>query len=464
MRNQKLTAVVLAGALSLSALAVGTVSAGQETSAPPQVQTIGAVQDSETLLEQTAPVALSNEGGALGTQSKGSDSVSFDQISEQMRGNNLNLLALEESIAALEAMDYDQMTEAVQAQIEKVAETQSKLLSMSTVLLAQMELMDKTIPGFEVTNADRFVLVSSVTISTATTAMSMEQATTGLKTTLEELESGKMQADNEAIIRQLRNAQNQMVMAAETMYTTLVNLEMSRSALLRGQAALERTAAEMELRYQFGQISALNLQQVKSGQTSLDSSRQTLETNISILKDQLALMLGKEPDGQLSVQPLNRVGNEALNAMDLNADLERAKGNSYALFAAQRSLEEAKAQYEQAKDSEGYQLEMAKHSWQGAQYTYQAAVQNFEAGFRTLSLQVKDCAQQLRAAETARDLEKASFAAVQLKYSQGSVSKNAMLKAQDDLSSAQDSVDSAALNLFTTYRTYTWAVEHGILN
>lgn len=52
----------------------------------------------------------------------------------------------------------------------------------------------------------------------------------------------------------------------------------------------------------------------------------------------------------------------------------------------------------------------------------------------------------------------------QLKYEQGTISYNELLTAQDDLAAAQDEVDTAAINLFSTYNTYRWAVDYGILN
>ena len=47
---------------------------------------------------------------------------------------------------------------------------------------------------------------------------------------------------------------------------------------------------------------------------------------------------------------------------------------------------------------------------------------------------------------------------------QGTISKNTLLTAQDDLAQAQDAVATAHHNLFTAYHTYLWAVEYGILN
>ena len=84
--------------------------------------------------------------------------------------------------------------------------------------------------------------------------------------------------------------------------------------------------------------------------------------------------------------------------------------------------------------------------------------------FRTLYLQVKDYKQVLDAAKTALAVEKDNYAVSQLKHSQGNLSQNALLDAQDKVTEAQEKVDSAAIDLFTAYHNYRWAVDYGILN
>ena len=53
---------------------------------------------------------------------------------------------------------------------------------------------------------------------------------------------------------------------------------------------------------------------------------------------------------------------------------------------------------------------------------------------------------------------------MELKYDQGSISRNALLDAADDLAEAEDTVVNARHNLFTAYRTYFWAVNYGVMN
>ena len=62
------------------------------------------------------------------------------------------------------------------------------------------------------------------------------------------------------------------------------------------------------------------------------------------------------------------------------------------------------------------------------------------------------------------EYQKSACAAAELKYQQGTISKNSLLEARDSLASAQADVTTARHNLFSAYHTYLWAVEYGILN
>ena len=51
-------------------------------------------------------------------------SISFTNLEHRLRENNLNLLALEESIQAIEAIDYEKMTDDIRKQINQIAQAQ----------------------------------------------------------------------------------------------------------------------------------------------------------------------------------------------------------------------------------------------------------------------------------------------------------------------------------------------------
>ena len=92
-----------------------------------------------------------------------------------------------------------------------------------------------------------------------------------------------------------------------------------------------------------------------------------------------------------------------------------------------------------------------EHGWPAAKYTYNNTVQNYEMKFRTLYAQVKDYKQILEASKVSASSKEASYAAAELKYRQGNISKNTLLTAEDELTAAKEAVRSAENDLFTAY-------------
>lgn len=369
--------------------------------------------------------------------------VSFGNLAGRMRENCLNYLILEQNIDQIEVIDYDKMKEDLSESISELKRGRSALITASQM-------------GDYYTAA--YAFTGSVTY------MQLDQACSSLQAIYDDLEDGKLQKDNNDLLRQLRNAQDQVLMAGEVIYIALAGLEITDSSLDRSLDALDRTVAEMELRHSLGQISLFTLQTAKNGRTSLLSSRETLGMNIRNLKLQLGQMIGEGTDGSIRLAALPRVTDGQLAGMDPKADLAAAEEASYSLYAAKQTLDDEKEAYDKRNRTGSYQTKQAESAWQAAQYTYQSAVQSFELGFQQLYSQVGDCRQALDAAQAALELERAEYALSRLNYDLGRISKNALLTAQDDVAAAQETVDSALVDLFSAYNTYRWAVDHGILN
>ena len=186
------------------------------------------------------------------------------------------------------------------------------------------------------------------------------------------------------------------------------------------------------------------------------------------LRRQLNAMIGEELTAPLTLNALPGVTAEQLAAMDVEKDLEKAKAASYDLYAAKLTLEDADEEYKDKAGDLGYNKDnyeyiAVKHQWQAAQYTYNAAVQNFELSFRSLYDSVQSYASALNAAKVSLECERSDLAAAQLRYDQGTISENALHTAEDELYTAQDTVSGAERDLFTAYNNYRWAVDYGLL-
>ena len=442
MMRKRILAFVLAAALIGSLLVTAAVA--EEDGAPAETAQSGESVPTENQSGETAAVT-DGESTAGETQEPQQDAqteipapdpvgqLSFANLENRMRENNLTILMLEESIASIDEIDFDKQIDDLRQQLNKIAASITALR-----LMGDSEAADALQANYD-----------------------------SMKAQFDQLYEGDVQDDYDAAVRQLRNTEDQMIKTAETIYINILELQNTDAQLQRSLAAMNRTVQEMELRYDLGQISALQLQQTESGRTQLKSSLETVEMNLDNLIVQMEVMIGAEQTGALKLGEIPDVTDEQIAAMDLEKDLAAAKEVSYALFDAQKTLNDAKETYEDAIDGKGinsYQRKSAEHTWKAAQYTYEAAVQSFELSFRTAFNAVADQQQILKASQTALALQQDTYASMELKYQQGSISKNALQDAKDDLDDAQTAVDTARHNLFTAYRTYRWAVDKGLLN
>lgn len=439
--KKRWTALLLALAM-LSALAVGVLADEQKK-------------------EESAPEAVQTAPDAAGT-------LSFENLGARMKEKSYTLLALEESIALVESTDYEKVEQELRDGLNEIADAQWGMTALGSAGTAALSssLMAGTPDASDYALAGAVDAVGGAVGRLA--SQSIQTQYDALRERFDDVRDGKLQRDNEGVIRQLKSMENNTVQMMQNVYITLLGLEEQSAALARQDAALDRTLAELELRYQLGQISAMALAQAKAGKIQLESGKATLDMNITALRRQLNAMVGEELTAPLTLGALPAVTAEQLSAMDVEKDLEKAKAASYDLYAAKKTLDDADEEYDDSGaksyyNERDYKKVQARHKWQSAQYTYNATVQKYELTFRSLCDKVKDCAQILSAAKVSLECERSDLAAAQLKYEQGTISENALHTAEDELYTAQDTVSGAERDLFTAYNNYRWAVDYGLL-
>ena len=429
--KKRWTALLLTLAM-LSALAVGALADEQKKDEPA----------AETA--QTAP-------DAAGT-------LSFENLGARMKEKSYALLALEESIALVESTDYEKVEQELRDGLNEIADAQWGMTALGS---AGAMAHDATL-------ATQAAIGAVGTAVGSLASQSLQTQYDALREQFDAVRDGELQKDNAGVVHQLKNMEDSTIQMAQSAYITLLGLEEQSAALARQDAALDRTLAELELRYQLGQISTMTLEQAKAGKIQLESGKATLDMNITALRRQLNAMVGEELTAPLTLGALPAVTAEQLSAMDVEKDLEKAKAASYDLYAAKKTLDDADEEYDDSGaksyyNERDYKKVQARHKWQSAQYTYNATVQKYELTFRSLCDKVKDCAQILSAAKVSLECERSDLAAAQLKYEQGTISENALHTAEDELYTAQDTVSGAERDLFTAYNNYRWAVDYGLL-
>ena len=475
--KKRYIAAALAAALVLS-LAAGALAdepMQQDAPRPAQSQeTLDVGQDSTP--SQDIPRQENSSAGQEPTPSPApAGTLTYDQLEQQVRAGDLKILILEENIASAQATDFDKIREDLRDQLNSIANQQWQLIgggsgSSGGGQGAQFDFSTATPQDqylYGAVNALQSGMTAMSNMLTSSTRQTLKQAYDAVREQYDDLKDGKTQKTVADSVRMMENMVNSEVKLAQATYAQLVELDAALDTLDRSLAALDRQVEELELRYKLGQISALTLEQVKSGRATLASQRETYAVQARSGLMALEFMTGRDLTGTLKLGSLPAVSADQVSAMDLEKDMAAAKEKSWTLYDAQNTLDDAKETFDDAGDEydhkeKKYQYVQAQHSWQAAQYTHQATVTGFELTFRGLYDKVKDAQQVLGAAQTALTVQKDSYAAQELKYQQGSISKNALLDAGDTLASAQDTAETARRSLFTAYNNYRWAVEYGI--
>ena len=475
--KKRYIAAALAAALVLS-LAAGALAdepMQQDAPRPAQSQeTLDVGQDSTP--SQDIPRQEDSSAGQTDSPAP-AGTLTYDQLEQQVLAGDLKILILEENIASAQATDFDKIREDLRDQLNSIANQQWQLIGGGSGSSGPDHSYLFTDPNYGASPQDQYLYGAVNALQTGMGAMSsmmtssarqsLQSAYDAVREQYDDLKDGKTQKTVADSVRMMENMVNSEVKLAQATYAQLVELDAALDTLDRSLAALDRQVEELELRYKLGQISALTLEQVKSGRATLASQRETYAVQARSGLMALEFMTGRDLTGTLKLGSLPAVTADQVSAMDLEKDMAAAKEKSWTLYDAQNTLDDAKETFDDAGDEynhneKKYQYVQAQHSWQAAQYTHQATVTGFELTFRGLYDKVKDAQQVLGAAQTALAVQQDSYAAQELKYQQGSISKNALLDAGDTLASAQDTVDTARRSLFTAYNNYRWAVEYGI--
>lgn len=373
--------------------------------------------------------------------------LSFEHLEQRVREGNLTMRSVDESMASLDAMDrkqaYDTLLEAHN--------------SMTDMLFNYAKMGNIYAGSGEAGSFGALYTQMDAGYSAAYLSAQQEQ----MRAQLDALKPEEYEKTYSEAVWQMETSRNQIVYGAQTLYITTLSLERSLSDGQRGLAALDRTVAEMEKRFELGQISQLTLLELKKTRTETASSLTSLSLQIERLKSQLCALVGESPTQTCTLLPLPAVTQEQLDAMDIEADLALAKENSLALYLRQKEVDDAKEKWEDA--SSGYQKDMAEHDYNAIVYSKDAAIQSFELSFLNLSRTVTDNAQLLEAAKESLAFEQQNHEAALLKHERGMISDNELATADEALEAARSKVSACSDSLLSAYNNYQWAMR-GIIN
>ena len=428
----------------------------------------------------TTPISAS---GTTSVTIPSDGTLSFSQIGERVKANNLTLKAAQESLKQAQAMDWNDAIDEMEDAIDDLDFQISQLLNGSTeqlkkaqadltTSLSEISVVDNKLTGLEkvIKNTVALSTLSSFSQYSQMQAASLKASKESLEDQLDDLKEQKEDyqktlADTE---RQIDYAADQTISGAESLYLTILSTQLQLDGLKNNTlASTQRSLKEIELRYQLGQVSKLTLTQVQNGYESLASSITSLENTVSTLYSSLQSLMGDVPTGKLQLLDTPSVTANELSYLNYASDLAKAKEKSYTLYTADRAVEDAEDAMNDARRDEGknsYQYKMAEYAYQSSLYKKDAAVASFEASFLNLYKAIAPAQTALAAKQSALAYEQQMYAVAEKKYQLGNLSANALQDEKDTLDSAQRDVEAAQLDLFTAYHSYNQAVKLGLVS
>ena len=428
----------------------------------------------------TTPISAS---GTTSVTIPSDGTLSFSQIGERVKANNLTLKAAQESLKQAQAMDWNDAIDEMEDAIDDLDFQISQLLNGSTeqlkkaqadltTSLSEISVVDNKLTGLEkvIKNTVALSTLSSFSQYSQMQAASLKASKESLEDQLDDLKEQKEDyqktlADTE---RQIDYAADQTISGAESLYLTILSTQLQLDGLKNNTlASTQRSLKEIELRYQLGQVSKLTMTQVQNGYESLASSITSLENTVSTLYSSLQSLMGDVPTGKLRLLDTPSVTADELSYLNYTSDLSKAKENSYSLYTADRAVEDAEDAMNDARRDEGknsYQYKMAEYAYQSSIYKKDAAVASFETSFLNLYKAIAPAQSALAAKQSALAYEQQMYTVAEKKYQLGNLSANALQDAKDTLDSAQRDVEAAQLDLFTAYHSYDQAVKLGLVS
>lgn len=388
--------------------------------------------------------------------------IKFEKIEQLVHDNSITVMANEETLDSIETMSYaevDILLKMARSQLESAVST---LNSTSAALDEAISPLDSIIissavdeegnPVVSDTDKELAIAMKSYLEAQQTTIsvdiITLKSEISDINSQIDTIDETIDEIDTvyETTRVQFESIEKQLAIGAETIYLALTSIDLQQQELQRSLASLDRTIEEMEKRYELGQISELQLLQVKNQRSGLSSTMETLKVQVKGLKTDLAIMLGYEATAVIQISDLPTI-NQTIN---YDTDLALAIENSYTLYTLKDNIRQASNDYEKF-------YTYTVHAFESAKYAYDAGEQQLIGSFSKLYNDLGEKARLVEQEQSNLEYETRVFEAVQLKYELGMISKNTYLSAEDTYKSAQAAVTKAQNELFASQNTYEWA-------
>ena len=244
-----------------------------------------------------------------------------------------------------------------------------------------------------------------------------------------------------------KQSEAQLVMNARSYfiqyYSSQNELEAAKTRLSSLQSTLELTSAKVSA----GILTDSDLRTAQKNVSDQESTVKKAEEAVEETRQKFIVMLGWSASDTPEIGALPEVTGEAVNSIDLEADITKAKENNYTLNINKRKLSNA-------KDSDNISVLNA---------TIAGNEKSISVSVNSAYQSLKNALMNLDTAKLALSTEEKNMDTASKRYSAGLSTKYDYNQEQYTLSEKQQAVKTAEYNLISAYMTYEAYVD-GLAN
>ncbi|MFI3114896.1 MAG: TolC family protein [Clostridia bacterium] len=367
-----------------------------------------------------------------GTESEEKVYITYDEVYDMVLENNQSI---QSNKLALKVMKNP----------PGVAEAQDALWSASQGMNSLLSTMNDAL--LMVKPASEYPLYMALTAG----IMSISNMKSEISSQMISLNS-QTDEEMEGTIKQFESIEQQIIWGAQSLYMAYIGLDLTVEELLISKNSLETTVVSLEKRYELGQISALDLSNVKINIINLNSALETLEYEQEKLLYDLNILLGRDYGTTLTlshdiVPDVNYFSN-----ISFEDDFVKVLENNYNYYTVSESFDDAKDTHTSLDNT------ASQNNYDMARINLEIQEQSLKSSLNKIYLQIAE-KQRLVSVEKEILLNKeVNLTAQELKYSHGTISLDELNATQAEYDTQALKVKTANFNFFIAIEQYKWAL------
>lgn len=384
--------------------------------------------------------------------------LNFDKLQEEIIANNPTAKMLDKSVDSVNYA-FKAKESALEEQSDNAYFKSAKLKAEADLLIAEGALetaQSNGEPADQIKTLQNQIFVLNFQIN----YYEMQIRAMSLSGDWEDdLDKDKSQAVQKVVLT-ADMMTNLQVWAAQNYYMAYNNALINQVDLQSSRELTQKNVAISQIRKDLGMATPLDVTAVESQLKDNDQMLKVLSDNLSLIRGELNLLLGRDFDRQLTIETVPVLDELKLSSMKYDADLELAINKSYNLRLAQNALSTKNTARHRAEDSgNNYAYKQGKVDSETEEIKLEDEKKKLERDFDKAFNDVLSKKNDLQREEGKLSDEHTKYDVLSLKHSLGMISKLEFDGGTAIYQSRVNIVKNAEHDLFKAYQVYDWMLK-----